>query len=67
MSCRSDIVEIEDVTVKKATDKALLVDTEMGEVWIPKSQLCEDSDELTEGAPGTLMIPQWLADEKGLT
>lgn len=60
---------IRGVTVLRATERALLCDVDGDEVWIPKSQpdddseLTEDSD---EGDCGTLVIPQWLADEKGI-
>jgi hypothetical protein len=36
-------------------------------VWIPFSEMMEDSDEVrTEGDEGTIIIPRWLAEEKGL-
>lgn len=37
------------------------------EIWIPKSQIDYDESEvLAQGDVGSLVIPKWLADEKGL-
>lgn len=66
MSCSDGTIEFEDVEVVKETDAALLVRIEGEEVWLPKSQLCEDSDKLEEGETGTIMLPSWLAFDKGL-
>ena len=56
-------VEIE-VTVKRETMMALLVDDGSQEVWIPKSVI---SDQTGEGLGITsIFIPEWLAVEKGL-
>jgi hypothetical protein len=41
------------------TKLALLIDFGDQEVWIPESQLYEMWDD-------TLIIPEWLAEEKGL-
>lgn len=57
---------IEHCTVKRETEKALLVnidDTE--EVWIPKSQIDDDSEVRKAGDSGTLVISDWIAREKG--
>lgn len=55
------------VWVKKATEKALLVEVDGEEVWLPRSQIVEDESEaLEEGDTGTLAITQWIAREKGL-
>jgi hypothetical protein len=62
-----DKITVADVTVVKSTDKALLVEVDGSEAWVPKSQLqqggtiTEDSE---EGAAGTLVVPRWLAEEK---
>jgi hypothetical protein len=66
MSCRGDMVEIENVEVTKETDKALLCKVEGVSVWIPKSQLCEDSEVKAEGDSGTLMVPAWVAEQKDI-
>ena len=57
------------VTVLRKTDAALLVEDENGEeVWIPLSQIHDDSeiwDESKVGETGKLVIPEWLATKKG--
>ena len=57
------------VTVLRKTDAALLVEDENGEeVWIPLSQIHDDSeiwDESKAGEQGKLVIPEWLATKKG--
>ena len=57
------------VTVLRKTDAALLVEDENGEeVWIPLSQIHDDSeiwDESKVGEQGKLVIPEWLATKKG--
>lgn len=55
-----------EVTVIRDSGKALLVEYEGEEVWIPKSQIDDDSEVWKEGQEGTLIIPYWLAEEKGL-
>lgn len=60
-------IEIEDVTVIKASDRALLIKTEDGrEVWIPKSQTLEGTEVGAEGDVGAIVIPAWLAGRAGL-
>lgn len=57
----------EFVEVIRATDDALLV-YDGCERWIPKSQICEESEineHSTEGESGTLVLPEWLAIDKG--
>ena len=60
--------EVEVAEVLKETDMAILVKLETGdEIWIPKSQIHDDSEVWKSGHTGTLVIPEWLATEKGLT
>ena len=50
----------------KETERALLVRFEGTETWVPKSQLHEEENEVNEaGDMGMLVIPEWLAAEKG--
>jgi len=65
---RFEPVSIEEVTAKRETDKALLcvIEGQPGEFWIPKSQIHDDSEVYEEGGEGTLVIPRWLAEEKGI-
>jgi hypothetical protein len=50
-------------TVKVETEMAILVEFAEGEVWLPKSQL-EDWPDL--GEEGDVVMPEWLAIDKGL-
>lgn len=59
-------VRIPDVEVVRATEDALLVLVEGEEVWIPKSQIDDDSEVWREGQEGALVIPEWLAEAKGI-
>lgn len=58
-----------DVLVKHATEKALLVEHEGEELWIPLSQIDGDSEIYAEhqvGEEGVLVVTDWLAEQKGL-
>ena len=59
-------VRIEGVTVKHEVDKALLVDIDGDEHWIPKSQIDDDSEVYEMGTDGDLVITKWIAEKKGL-
>lgn len=48
--------------LKHETDRALLVDTGEGPIWLPKSQVEYYKDRATE----IVTMPHWLAKEKGL-
>jgi len=59
-------VYLEDVFVKRLTDRAALVVWEGEEFWLPLSQV-EDPDKLRVGESGyTLGITEWIAKEKGI-
>lgn len=55
-------------TVEKDTGKAILVKCPDWEkpLWIPKSQIDEDSEVYEADTAGDLVISQWLAEQKGL-
>lgn len=58
-----------EVLLKHTTPEALLVVYENEEIWIPKSQVDDDSEIFSDkqlGKTGNLVIPHWLAEEKGL-
>lgn len=61
-----ETVQIQNVTVARETDAALLVNVEGEEIWIPKSQIDDDSEVYKKDTEGTLVIPRWLAEEKGI-
>ncbi len=70
MSRDNEPTECGDFTVKVNTDLALLlVDADDCEHWIPKSQMDSDGGidgDSDVGDEGELIIPEWLAVEKGL-
>lgn len=58
----------DEVKVIRATDKALLVEYELDQKWIPKSQIHDDSEIYKSdqvGQIGILVIPEWLAEKLG--
>lgn len=55
----------EKVEVQAVTAKALLVRYEGEDQWIPLSQVHKDSEVTKKGDSGLLIIPLWLAKEKG--
>lgn len=65
-------VEFHDVVVKAESEKgsssdgALLCLIEGEEIWIPKSQITDDSEVYKIGTEGTLVITDWIAEKKGL-
>ncbi len=61
-----DKAEFTGVTVVRQTAKALLVDIDGDEVWIPQSQIDDDSEVYKEGTSGKLVISQYIAEEKRL-
>ena len=62
---RYKMVEVDDCACSIATAKAILV-CEGEEVWIPTSQVHEDSEVYKTGTEGTLVIPRWVAEMKEL-
>jgi hypothetical protein len=58
--------EVEDVRVRTETRTALLVAVGPRLIWVPKSQILEESEVWGEGDEGTLVIPEWLAIERGI-
>lgn len=57
------------VTVLHATENALKVDYEGEEMWIPLSQIDDDSEIYKKdqvGETGELVISEWMAKQKGL-
>jgi hypothetical protein len=63
---RGETVSIDNVRCIKETHAALLCVIDDEEVWIPKSQISDDSEVYDEGSSGTLIISEWIANEKGL-
>lgn len=59
-------VKLDDVRAIKETDAALLCDINGEEIWIPKSQIDDDSEVWQEGDDGVLIISEFIAEKKGL-
>ncbi len=59
-------VEVEVEIVVAATSKAILCRIHGENYWIPLSQIDTESEVMDRGDSGTLIIPRWLAEEKGL-
>ena len=60
------MAEFEGCEATQESDAALLVLIDGNEVWIPKSQLSDESEIQEKGDKGLLVIPEWLAIEKEL-
>ena len=60
-------VRFDGVFALKETDAALLVEVEGKQVWIPKSQVDDESEVYGEGHEGELVVSDWIAMQKGLT
>lgn len=65
----SDPVELGTGRVVNTTDKAVLVEVDGTETWLPKSVLHEDS-EIDEDSgvddEGLVVVKKWFADKEGL-
>lgn len=58
---------VADARVLRETERGgLLVDCDGLEVWIPRSQVDDKSEVWREGDEGELVIPLWLAEDRGL-
>ncbi len=52
---------------KRASDKALFVELDTGDsVWIPKSQIHDDSEVYEEGHEGEVVVNTWWAEKNDL-
>lgn len=60
-------VTIRDALVKVKTQKAILVDVDGEDYWIPLSQVDDESEVYESGDQGDLVITEWIAQQKGLT
>ncbi len=58
-------VSIDDVKCVHETVKAILVEIDGDQVWIPQSQVDEDSEVWSSGDEGTLIVSDWFADKEG--
>lgn len=63
-------LRFEDVTIKRSTEKAVLIVTETPdgkpvEIWLPKSQI-KETDCLADNDTGYVVVTEWIAKQKGL-
>ncbi len=65
----AEYVLLEDVEVKAVTAKAILVDVDGEEKWVPLSclDLEETNVELQVQARGDIAVRRWFAEKEGLT
>jgi hypothetical protein len=64
---RDDVVEFEiSEPVIAETANAILVDVDGEQVWLPLSQVHDDSEVYAKGHTGKLVITEWIAKQKGL-
>lgn len=60
-------METFNVTYLHHTDRAVCVDCDGEELWLPLSQIeIEDVDQLTRGEEVDVEVPIWLARAKGM-
>lgn len=59
-------VAIADAKAIRETTKAIQVAVDGREVWIPKSQILDESEVFSLGTSGKLVVPRWLAVAKEL-
>lgn len=62
-------VSVSNCAAIKETPKAILVQCAEWEedLWIPKSQISDDSEVAADGDEGTLVISSWIAEQKGIS
>lgn len=62
---RRDYVKIEDCTLLKETDRALLFEKDGYQEWIPRSLISDGKVEFGEKETGNVLVEQWKADDLG--
>lgn len=68
-SSNNEPTSFDEVVIKAVTDLAFLMEIDGDDHWIPKSQILDGGnfdDDSELGDQGELLIPEWLAIEKGL-
>lgn len=59
-------IHLEGVTVKKVTDKAMLLAFDDEEHWIPISQISDPNDYEEGDEDVSISITEWIAGQKGI-
>lgn len=62
----NDTAEFSDVTCDVETALAIHVNINGQRLWIPQKQIDDRSEVWKRGDRGTLVISQWIAEQKGL-
>ncbi len=64
----NELVAVEDCRCIQATAKAIRIkhDSIAWSVWIPQSQIHDDSEVYKPNTDGTLIIPRWVAERNNL-
>ena len=58
--------ELEDVEVIHETQEALLItSSDLGQTWIPISQVSALSEVYAKGHKGSLLVTEWFAAQRG--
>lgn len=60
-------VEFDGAECLKETDRAILCKVGKRELWVPQSQVHDDSEVYAKGHKGRLVIKAWFAEQEGLT
>ena len=62
-----ETVSFEDVDeCQRETDKAILVNVDGQDRWVPKSVIHANSEVYEKGTSGTLVIAEWFAKKEGV-
>lgn len=61
-----DKAEFDGVSSSAETTQAVLCKIDGKDLWIPKSQIDDDSEVWENNQDGTLVVSQWIAEQKGL-
>ena len=62
-----DTETVEGCSVQAETTKAILVRLPTGgDVWVPKSQIHDDSEVWKTGQTGDLVVSRWYAERNGI-
>ena len=60
-----DYVEFDSVVVKHTTDKAVLIEFDDEEVWIPWSCVEDNDEDFKVGYKGKMYVAEWWAEKEG--
>jgi len=63
---RNKCIELSGCQGIAATEKAVLVNVDGEEMWVPLSQVHDDSEVYAKDTAGILVVSSWFASKKGL-